>query len=414
LASHKGVSVIHNKLVKNAVWNSVGTLIYFACQWLITIFVVILFPGYTEAGILALAMSITNALVTVANYNIRAFQVSDIDDEFVNGTYIAARVVTCLISIILCTVFVTVVGYDSVTSIIILIYMIFRTVEAFVDVYHGINQKQWKMDYIGISFIVRGLLSLISFILFGWLFGLVVAAISMVISSAIVVVLFDYRMSRKLTSLAPLFNKSAIVLLKRCFPLMLTIFISVLMVSYSRLAIERIHGVDALGAFTAAVTPSVFIGLLASFIYTPLINLFAESFRDGNTKKFAILVGICSLLNIGVVGVIYVGAALLGEWGLVLVFGESIRSYVYLLYGAIIASGFTSFMWLMNMFFSVTRDIRGIFYGNIIRILICIVVIDWLLRDYGLSGANYAIIIAQGVAVVFLFGRLWWFLKGCI
>jgi len=386
-------------------------MINLVCQWLITIFVVLLFYDYTEAGILALAMNITNFFFCVSTYNIRVFQTSDVKDEYNTGTYIAARIVTCTLSIVLCAFFLLLVGYSYSTGVVILFYMFFRATEAFVDVYHGISQKHWRMDYIGVSFAIRGVLSLVAFLALGRLYGLVVAVIGMAVVTALVGIFYDYPKTKTLSSLKPCFGKSVIVLLKHCFPLMLTILISTLIVSYSRYSVERVHGVEALGVFASVVSPTMIVQVFAAFIFTPLINVFADALEKMDIKKFIKIFGMCCFFIICFILAIYIGAYVLGEWGLVLLFDEPIRPYSYLFRGAVIASGFTAFMWFMNIIFSIIRDIRGIFYANIIGVVLCFAIIDRLLINYGLAGANYVMIISQGVAVAYLFIRLFWFMK---
>ena len=42
----------------NMLWNSIGSMTYLGCQWLVTIFVVRLSSGYDAAGLLSLAMAV--------------------------------------------------------------------------------------------------------------------------------------------------------------------------------------------------------------------------------------------------------------------------------------------------------------------------------------------------------------------
>ena len=92
---------------QNTAWNTAGSSVYLACQWLTQIFVVRLYGGYTEAGYYALALSVTNIFYSIAtNNNIRSYQVSDVRNEYSVGTYFTARVIMCSLSIVLCAVFV--------------------------------------------------------------------------------------------------------------------------------------------------------------------------------------------------------------------------------------------------------------------------------------------------------------------
>ena len=98
---------------KSILWNSVGSLIYLATQWLITILVVRL-AGVDAAGNLALAMSVGNLMYSIALFGMRNFQVSDIAEEYRNGVYIASRLITCFVSVIIGTLYVLYSGAEMV------------------------------------------------------------------------------------------------------------------------------------------------------------------------------------------------------------------------------------------------------------------------------------------------------------
>ena len=65
-------------LQKNILYNSIGNITYFFCQWLTTILVVRLSVGFSDAGVLSLAMSLTGSFVWIANYGLRNYEVLDL------------------------------------------------------------------------------------------------------------------------------------------------------------------------------------------------------------------------------------------------------------------------------------------------------------------------------------------------
>ena len=67
---------------KNAIYNTVGTLISGFSLWLTTLVVVRLCNDYTNAGIWQLAISVTNIFVTIAIFNLATFYVSDVENNF--------------------------------------------------------------------------------------------------------------------------------------------------------------------------------------------------------------------------------------------------------------------------------------------------------------------------------------------
>ena len=85
-------------------FNSMGSLFYLLCQWLLTVVVVPL-CSFEAAGILTLSISLTNVFFTLATFGIRIFQVSDSQGKYGPGLYISTRVFTCLCSFALCAAF---------------------------------------------------------------------------------------------------------------------------------------------------------------------------------------------------------------------------------------------------------------------------------------------------------------------
>jgi len=385
---------------------------YFACQWLITIIVVWLYDDLTSAGYLGLAMNISNFFATVALYNIRIFQVSDIRCEYNDSEYVVTRVLTCAAAILLCAVFVFIVDFTAKQRLIVLCYMVFRVNEAFLEVFHGINQKNWRMDYIGISLAARGIAMLAAFVLLGRLFGLLPSIIGMAIITILIGVLYDIPKTKTLARYTAYAGKQVLSLLKRCFPLMLVILAGTLIVSFSRYSVERIHGTDALGAYSSVSAPTFVIQIAASLLFVPLTNIFAECLKEGNKAKFVKIFALAFAIIAGITLAFVAASLFFGEWGLSILYdGDLIIPYAYLLPGVAIASGLTSLIWYMNLLFSATRDIKGLLAGVLIGVAICLATTDFFLNRYGLIGANNVMIISQGVAVICLTVRLLWFIK---
>ncbi len=84
-------------ITKNTLFNTIGCLVYQGCMWLITVLVVYI-SGYTDSGVLAYAMAIGNVFLSIASFNIRVFQVSDISNAYTPGNYAAFRILTVILA----------------------------------------------------------------------------------------------------------------------------------------------------------------------------------------------------------------------------------------------------------------------------------------------------------------------------
>jgi len=396
-----------NFIITNTIWNTAGTAIYFACQWLITLIVVWIYDDFTNAGLLALAMNITNFFFCISSYNIRTFQVSDIKNEYTDNEYIINRYLTCGISLLLCILFIFIIDYTFIQRCIIIFYMIFRCNEAYIDVLHGIDQKHWRMDFIGISLIIRGISMLVIFIIIGKVFDLLPAIIGMAVITLLIGIIFDTLKIKKISVIKKYKLNNIFHLLKQCFPLMLVILIGTFIVSFSRFSVERIYGAEALGIYASVITPAVFIQLTATFLFAPLINIMADCLKNSNLKQFIKVFIYTCIFIFGLTLIAYITVSFIGEWVLVKLFGEEIRPYAYILNGAIIISGLTAFVWLMNIAFTTIRDIKGILIGNILSMVICIIITNYFLVKFYLIGANYVMIICLSSTLIYLFIKLY-------
>ena len=73
-----------SSLGRDMAFNSMGSLFYLLCQWLLTVVVVPL-CSFEAAGILTLSISLTNVFFTLATFGIRIFQVSDSQGKYGPG-----------------------------------------------------------------------------------------------------------------------------------------------------------------------------------------------------------------------------------------------------------------------------------------------------------------------------------------
>lgn len=406
-----GGAAIQKSLLNNTAWNTAGTTVYFITQWLITLIVVWLYGDFAEAGTLALAVSISSFFQCIATYNLRAFQVSDVKGEYSDSTYIAARFVTCIAAALLCLVFALISGYAIETVYVVMAYMGYRIVESLIDVLHGVDHKHWRLDYVGISMIARGLLTLAAFTILGRMFDLLSAVLGMIAVTVLLGLLYDLPKARKLIQFVPYTLKQIASLLKRGFPLMLMALIFLLFTSYTRYTVERIHGAEALGSYSTAVTPAVALQFVISFLFAPLISVFSECIKNSDKAKFIkIFARVCITIAVLTVAAIAV-AYFAGPWGLELLVGAIIRPYTYLLPSAVLVMGISAALWYFSIIFTTTRDLKGILYPSLAGAAVCLAGTGFFVTHFGLIGANYSQIACQGVVLLLACIRLFYNFK---
>lgn len=389
-------------------WNSTGSIVYLVTQWIISIFVV-RFSGVEDAGNLTLAMSVNNIFYSIAMQGIRNFQVSDTNEKYKDHTYVYNRILSCILSFCICLLYCGIIQYSSEQKICIIAYCLFKMSEALYDVYAGICQKNWRMDYIGKSWMVKGIVTLGAFVGFYIISeNLLWAILGMAISSYIVVGVYDVPKTHSLSQIRiSLKDKDCLKLTIECFPLLCYLILSTIVPTIPRIFMERILGNYALGIYGSIATPTAIVQMGASYIFNPFLTLFAEQYNSGKIVQFRNTMKKC-ILTISCFSVIaLIGGKILGKWGLNLIYGSEVAEYVSLLLPLILCTILTSLVWFLCALLTVVREFKGLIISNLIVVILSGISSIFCLRIFGMQGASIALGISLGVEILFL----WLFLK---
>ena len=389
---------------KNMLWNVIGSVGFIGAQWMMTILIVHL-AGYTEAGYLSLGLSLTNIFTNIAYFCIRNYQVSDTAGKYSQDIYVTHRILATAVAFILYGLFVLCNGYSFYVTAFLLLFMVYRLNEPLVDVFHGIDQRAWRLDVAGQSFLMRGILTLGIFILLEKLTGsLTITTFVMIVAVYSIILGFDIPRAHRCTPFRLRLERNSLSsLTKECFPLFIYAVCLNAVVPIPRYFLERIAGSEVLGYYGSVAIPASVIQLLSSYIYTTFTTLFSEYVSRNEKKKFMALFWKLVAAILGLVLLAVAGCILLGEWVLVLVFTESIRDYAYLLLPTILCCGVIALIWFMGAVLTILRDRKGLLLGGIAGAAAA-AVISWpCILKWGVDGVNISLFLSSAVTLL-LFG----------
>ncbi|MCH3967925.1 MAG: hypothetical protein LKE50_04795 [Atopobiaceae bacterium] len=389
-------------------FNTIGSLTYQGCLWLTTVLVVVLSSGYNDSGLLAFAMTVGNLFNPIATYNMRPYQVSDIDGEHSQGTYVAFRILTLLLGIIFIVPYTFMTTSDSTTIGIVFVYLIFKTDEAFCDVLYGTDQGAQRMDYIGVSQFIRGVVLIASFsaglVLLG---NLSLAIIAMSVCCMAVTFVYDVPHASRISSLRPHMSRSeAWGLLKGCLPLVIsTLFMSAI-VSVARQWFSNSYGTEALGLYAAVATPAVLVQAAARYLYAPALVPLSERWKEGASAFKRTLLRTARTMFLACM-VMVVVLSLIGSPLLTLVYGESIAGCTYLFPYVLMSTALVALLWFVTDVLVLCRDLRGMLTSTTISIVVVIMTMVPLESVFYMNGINYTVIagVTAGLVTALLFLR---------
>lgn len=391
----------------NMLWNSIGSMTYLACQWLTTIVVVRLSSGYDDAGLLSLAMSVVGIFGTFANYKMGTYQISDIKRENTLGEYMGFRCLTLAGSFVACMVYawLTCATYALVT---VALFYVFKAVGLLIDILHGEDQINRRMDYIGKSFMLQGVCTFAAFaVVYGITQDLNVAIVAMLVAVTAVLVLFDIPHCRRFARVTvSLSAKKALFFLRTSLPAVVASVAASAIFTIPKQYLAVVSGDAALGIYASVAAPALVIQMGAQYLYGPLLDIFPRLFFEGDDKGFLTLLVKTVLGIIGITVACAIVLEFIGGWALELLFGESIAPYVYLLQPIIVSTAATAFLWFFGDLLITLRHFWANFAGNVTAFLAVIPLTFMCVDVWDMNGVSFAGAGACLLGVLMLLGFL--------
>ena len=283
-----------------------------------------------------------------------------------------------------------------------LAYLIFKTDESFVEVIHGINQKHGRMDYIGISQIIRGL-GTTAFFVVGLLVSnnLVIAILAMAAAGILNTLCYDLPHARRFGPVTPLIRRNeASSLAKACLLPMVANFLATSIVSIARQRFGIVQGEELLGIYASIATPAVLIQAGATYLYSPLIGTLAESLQNGGAaafkKSFFKVFGLLFVC----MAIITFGFSIVGGPLLELVYGNKIEPYLWIFPYVLGATASIAILLYVNDSLLIMRDGVTQIIINALAFAVIVLAADHLITAFDMNGINVAIIAACVPATV--------------
>lgn len=402
---------------RNILWNTFGQLCYMISQYLCGILVVRL-AGEQVSGVYNTALTATGIFLAIASYGMYSFQVSDIKELYSASTYIRSRIWTCAMASALCAGFV---AYNALTgenpysaeqSICVMLFLGYRMVESFTDIYNAIDQRSERLDIVGKTYAVRGVVTILSFVLMLKVTGnIVLTLLVMFATSLLVFVFYSLPQARAFyTPEHPPVSRVTALLLE-CLPLAVYSFLNTTAASIPKLVLAGKLGQTALGIYGPVTQPVVLLQVGATYLFNPFITIFATSYAHRDRKGFfkavlGVQAVVLALLPIGLLGVHF-----LGRWGLETFVAPSLAQYQYLLAPMVISSILTALVLFYSMVLTVMRRMKELIIANVCAILVSALISSPCVARWQLQGATYAAILAQLTQVLILGGYAVWYAR---
>ncbi len=393
-----------HKTTKDFIWNTVGVGAWGMVFPILTMIATQL-VGVEQAGMFSMAFVVGSLLFILANFGVRTYQVSDVEEVHSFADYQVSRWITCVLMVVVGCLYCAIRGYDAEMFYLSVGVFLYRMVDGLADVYEGRLQQVDKLYLAGISQALRSVLALVVFaILLVISRNMVAASFGMAIAAAATFVVVTYPLtlletpkSRKvsLASVAQLFKNTA--------PLFVALFLYALIDNMPKFVMEGALSYDNQLYFNALYFPAQGILITSQLVYKPLLVRMAGVWQDGSKRRQF------DLIMVGILGVILAVTAanvLIMAW-----VGIPVMSFLYgidfeqfrgLMYIMLAAGGVTAAIDFMYQVITVMRRQKDVTTLYLVTFGFSLFVPILLVMFTGLPGAVIGYLIVMTLLFVLL------------
>lgn len=384
--------------IKSFIWNMLGGLLN-AGQSFLLILVITWTIGIEAAGFFSFAFALANQFLSIGQYGMRNYQVTDSNSKYNFSTYLKSRYVTTFIMVMVVIAYCFSMkksGAYSIQDIIVFIMLcVWKLIDSLDDVFQGLYQQKGRLDIGAFWYTVRTGISIAIFCL-----GIIYSK-NMLMTISIVAIFNVMILPFAISRAYPQFRKTdektnirtVIELLKSVFPLFVSTFTSLYIINGPKYAIEAelTNTIQAIYGYISM--PVMFVTLISSFFLQPLLSKMSIVYAEKNKKEFVgiVLKQFMIIVLLGIV--IMICGYLLGIPVLSLLYNIQLDEYkteflILLLSGVFtfLASG------LLYNILVIMRCTKVILITYFVLAIIMFMVSRFIIRVGGLFGATIVVL----------------------
>ncbi|MDN2953778.1 lipopolysaccharide biosynthesis protein [Streptococcus suis] len=380
------------------IWNLLGSISSAAISIFLLLLVTRLLTEL-EADIFSFAYAVANLFVIIATFQVRDYQATDVSKKFSFSQYLATRLITITIMLLLALSYIFLSKYAFQKSVCIFLICLYRGSDALSDVFQGLFQQNARLDIAGKSLFLRNSIVILTFGLGLFITNnLLLSLIYLVISSYLFVFFFDVTNLFQFTRvIKEEINLKAIKnILLECLPLFINAFLLVTIYNQPKYALNTFfeRGVIGTGVqrdFNILFMPVFSMNILL-ILFRPMITQLAIYRRAGDYNQFKQYQKRIVKMVVGLAVLVLVGGIVLGIPALNILYGTNLNKYWLSFIITMLGGIASTFATICDNMLTVLRKQKYLVISFAISCLLSILISNPLVEYYGILGAAIAFV----------------------
>lgn len=399
------------QITKDFFWNTIGSL-FNSFTSLFFLIIIVRINGVEKSGIFTFAFSTAVFFQIIGLYCGRPFQVTELNKKITDSDYVNSRYITCSIMMIVGILFCLIKRYSKYKTIIMIIVLLYKMIEAFSEVLYGVIQKNNKLDIVGKSLFMKGFFGVLLFLIIDLLTkNMMIASISLIVTNLFILLVYDLYNFKKCNYVKTKFNKE---IFKVGFNIFLVTFLTLYLINAPKFAIDNYMDSEAQTIYGIISMPATFMVLCSQFLLHPFLNKLTNHLQKKEYKSFnKLTIRLCVAMFIIGFFVIIV-AYFLGIPVLELLYGISLKKqllpFITIIVGSIVY-GTTIIIQNALIALRITKE-QVVIY--VIDSVITLILSIYLVKIYKLIGASMIYLICMTILFAMYIGLYYLKIRKCI
>ena len=382
-----------NNDMKNFVWNFLGLTIN-SFNSLFFLVIVNWINGSSNGGIFTFAFSLCCLTYFIGTYFNRTYQITNPNNYKVKE-FVLNRIISIILMFIVTLSYSLIFRYDIYKFSVIIGLCLFKMLESFSEIMYGIETEHNELHKSGKSMFLKGLLSVLLFLIIDLLTNNMLYAIySIVFVNLLSILFYDIPNCKKYINKEYKF-KNILHIFKYTFPIFLFSFLNNYLINSSKYTLDFFEPSEIQNIYGIILMPGTVMGLCTGYILNPYINELKEYKikKEYNKLKRQIYKIIKYILLLGIFTLIC--AFIFGIPLLNVVYHIKLDEYKYqmllIIFGSIFLAVtiiFSNILTIMNK-----NTVQMILY--LINSIISLILSVFMIRIYGILGATITYSIAM-------------------
>lgn len=377
-------------------WNTLGSGLN-SINSLLLLIIVTRINGIYNAGIFTLSFATACMFYVIAIYSGRTYQVTETDKEISDNEYIINRLIASFIMLLISFLFAIFYNYNNYKIIIFMLICGFKCIEAICDVFHGILQKNNRLDIVGKSLLLRSLLNIIIFVIIDMITkNLIFSCISLIVSNIFVLIFIDIKKSLLYKEKSNYINKKSIFkIFTFGFYVFAFTFVANYIVNAQRYPIDSFLEDNLQTIFGIIIMPGTIIMLVNQFIIQPIIIKLKESYLSKLKEQFLSIIYKVILLTLLTGLLVMITAYFIGIPILNLMYGLNLKIYLYNLILVLFGATLYTVSSVLSNGLIVLRKTKIQMFIYIIIAIFTTIISNKFVYLFGFNGAIYSYLLTM-------------------